>query len=537
MQGAISDKLLINMKKLAFLTTLLFTGLISSNLRAVELENVTLQDLSGTGKSMLLNMGTLDDLEEGTYARFYVQRGPKEFPKIFLVAEGELIKTFPKKSYWYLRRIEMAGEIKRDSKLLMLTMEKVNSGRTLKMKSKTVVHSSEDYSDLQDFLNENKENVPNRLVKEGHNFEASPEISPKQIDSERPEPNVDLLLTKYEVYKTRSGTHYSEEYGDLTKENYFVDNQQVEIGDIKRAEDKKLFDSVNDNYVKKTNNMKYGLKGFYADQEKLKEMPDVDKNGTNASVYAEYKRQAEESDRISAKVPAKFKRDGAMWSADMDDDTLRRYFIQTGLEKEIKRRELSISELDGHELMFHYSNGMSTHGSAEDPNYQGRGYNFGLGYDLHLSRVSANWKKWSVQFILEKEQALYNTGAHNASSKEVAYGAYVNYYFFNNPTTLNSFIYLAGLGFKSASATIASAQLSKEYSYQVLTMPALQLMGKYRFRTGELTSETMNVGVSVNFGINVDIKNLSTNDELSDNINGKISVTDLKYTLGMSLYF
>jgi phage terminase large subunit-like protein len=62
-------------------------------------------------------------------------------------------------------------------------------------------------------------------------------------------------------------------------------------------------------------------------------------------------------------------------------------------------------------------------------------------------------------------------------------------------------------------------------------------MGKYRFRTGDLREDNINVGASFNFGINMDIKNFTTNQELEDEIDGKFSVTDLKYTLGMSVFF
>lgn len=532
-----SDKLLINMKKLAFFLILLFSGIFSAQVWSIDLEPVSLQEISTTGRSLIIDRGSLENFGEGSIARFYVQKGPKEFPKIFLVAEGELIKSFPKKSYWYLKVVTLPDAIKKDSKLLILTMDQINSGRSFKARSKTVVRSTKDYESLEDFLDKNKTNVPDRLVKEGKNYEASPDIYERPLDHTRPAPEVDALLTNYETYKVKLGNNYSEEYGDLTQEKYFVGNQEMSLGDVRKTEDKKLFESVHLGMVEKVNGMKYGLKGFYADQEKLKEMPDVSIQGTNASVYEEYKAQEKVVSRIKPKVAAKMKRDGGLWTADMDDVTLRRYFIESGLEKEIRRRDHALNELDGHEIMVHYSGGLSTHGNADDPNYQGRGVNYGIGYDMHLSKISADLKKWSLQFVLEKEQTQYNTGVYNARSNEFLYGVYGNYYFINNPLTLNSMIYSAGIGIKGGSSKIAAATLSKEYSYQVLALPALQLMGKYRFRTGDLREDNLNIGMSFNFGINFDVKSLTTNESLDDDINGKISVNDLKYTLGMSLYF
>jgi hypothetical protein len=185
----------------------------------------------------------------------------------------------------------------------------------------------------------------------------------------------------------------------------------------------------------------------------------------------------------------------------------------------------------------HFSNQVSSHGNANDPNYQGRGYNLGISYDLHLARTSENLRQWSLQFVFEKGITDYDTKVFNARSEETYYGAYLNYYFVNTPITLNSFIWLAGLGLKNGSASIVSPDLSKEYSYQVLTIPALQLMTKYRFRSGDLNEDNVNIGTSLNFGINMDMKRLSVIDRVEDDINSNISVTDLKYTVGLSVYF
>jgi hypothetical protein len=82
-----------------------------------------------------------------------------------------------------------------------------------------------------------------------------------------------------------------------------------------------------------------------------------------------------------------------------------------------------------------------------------------------------------------------------------------------------------------------ATNLSKKYTYQSLALPALQLLTKYRFRTGDLTEDTVNIGASLNAGVTLDMKRLSAIDSLSDNINGKISINDIKYLVGMSVYF
>ncbi|MBC7714751.1 MAG: hypothetical protein H7177_15500 [Rhizobacter sp.] len=520
------------MKKLAFLMTLLFMR----PLWAIALEEVTLQELSTSGRSLVIDQGTLENFKEGMYAKFYVQKGPKEFPKVFLVGEGELVKSFPKKSYWLIKQVYIPDSMKSNSKVLIMKSTDITSGRPLKITNRHIVIPAKEYNDVDDYLDKNQTNVPQKFVKEGGAFEASADVF-EEDEMKHPTPGTDVTVTTYEKYKKKAGTHFSEEYGDVTADNFFIGNKQVELGDIKRAEDKILFDSVSDGAIAKTNNMKYGVKSFYREQEREKNLPELAKAGTLASTYEEMKYEKKQKNIVSPKAVAKVRRDGDQWSSDMDDAALRKYFISTGIEKENRRRELALNELEGHELMFHYSNALNSHGNATDPNYHNRGYNIGIAYDLHLARTSENLKNWSLQFMLEKGITEYDTGVYNARSEETSYGAYLNYYFVNNPLTLNSFIWLAGLGIKNGSASVFSPDLSKEYSYQVLTIPALQVMTKYRFRSGDLTEDNVNIGASLNFGMNIDMKKLSVIDRLDDNINSNISVTDLKYTVGMSVYF
>lgn len=529
------------MKKLNFLATLL--GLIyfvalgnalgSRNACAAELDEVILADLSTSMKSAVIDRGTLENYGDGIYGKFFIQTGDKDFPTIFLVAEGELIKSFPKKSYWLFNKVHIPNSIKRGNKLLVMTSEQVKSGRPISQKQRHIVLSNDQYDSVDDYLAQNKNNVPDRLLEEIDSYGPSDDLfETKKV------PEADQLVQTYESLRKQGGQHMSDEYGDESEEKFFIGKKEVRLADLKRAEDKKLLDSIAQNYVEKTNAQKFGLThGLYKNQKKSPGFPDINDKITITSVYDEVKEENKKRDFVDPRAVAKIKRDGQAWSEDMDDEALRRYFIRTGLEQEARRRELVLNELDGNEILFHYSSSTSDHTSNTDPNYRNLGYSLGLGYDLHLSRTSKLLKQWSLQFSLEKGISDYDIGGQNARGEEGYYGAYLNYYFLNNPLTLNSFIVLSGLGIKAGSISMSNTNLSKEYTYQVLTLPSVQLMTKYRFRSGDLSEDTVNVGASLNAGVVVDMKRLSVVDNLTDNINGKISLTDIRYLVGMSIYF
>jgi hypothetical protein len=493
---------------------------------------VELKELSSSGKSIVVDQGEMEEFKEGNYARFYVQKGTLNEPVVFLVAEGELIKSTPRKSYWFMRKIHIPEGMKNQNKLLLLTSEAMQSGRPLKLKVRQRVANKDEYQDVDDFLAQNKENVPSRLIRFEKNYDASEEMFDKDEV-----PEADVEITAIDSYRDKSQKYFSEEYGDLTAQRYFIGHREVRLGDIKHIEDKKLFDSMAFGYQEKVASMKYGVKDFYRDTAKEDGMHEFNKALTIKSTYDQAREDKKAQEIISPRAIAKVERDGENWSADMDTTSLRKYFISTGLEREVRRREIALNELDGNEVMFHYSGSIVDQSTETDPNYRGYGYQLGLGYDLHLSRTNPDLKQWSLQFFLERGVVNTDIGGKNGRSEEGFYGAYVNYYFINNPLTLNSFIYLAGVGLKFGSADITSHEMEKAYTYQVLTLPSLQLMGKYRFRTGDLAEDTVNVGASANFGMNLDFKNYSTQDNLEDDINGKFSNTDLKYYLGMSVYF
>ncbi len=501
------------------------------------LNEVKLVEVSSSEKSIVIDVGHLENYEEGLIASFYLQKGPKEMPRVFLVGQGELVKSFPTKSYWHLKKVLIPHSLKKDSKIYIHTIGQVTAGRPLKIKNHHVVASDSEYKDLEEYMEKNSENVPKRFVKEGDKFEATPDLF-EAAELKEVTPESDIVVTTFENFKESSGKEkFSEEYGDYSSEKMFIGNQEVSLGDIKRAEDRLLFESMSEGYVKKVNSMKYGLKTFYREQEKVEGMTELSNKGLIPNLYDEVRQKERNEQEISARAYAKVKRDGDMWSADMNDKDLRRYFVITGIEKEKRRRELVMNELEGHEIILHYSGSVYSHGNQTDPNYQGKGFTLGIGYDLHLSRTSQDLKNWSLQFLFESGTTDYDLGIYNARSREYSYGVYLNYYFYNNPLTLNSFIYLLGVGLKNGSGSITSSDISREYSYQVLTLPAIQLMTKYRFRAGDLREETANVGASLNFALAWDLKNLSVIERLEDDINSKFSVPDLKYTVGMSVYF
>jgi hypothetical protein len=196
-----------------------------------------------------------------------------------------------------------------------------------------------------------------------------------------------------------------------------------------------------------------------------------------------------------------------------------------------------LNEREGHEFMFHYAGTVVDHTNPNDENFRAGGYALGISYDFHLARLSRDLKSWSVQFLYEMGANHYDMGQTNEPATEAMYGAILNYYFINNPLSVNRFIFEIGAGMKLGQATIGDNRLSREYSYQVMTLPTLQLLSKYRFHVGDLTEDKVKAGMAVHAGIVIDQKKLSNIDNTTDAIKGVVRVNDVKFQVGMGIYF
>ena len=519
---------------LKFLLIFGFVTLLSNAWAAMQLDEVHLLDVSTSEKSITINRGEFDNYKFHDYAKFYIQLGDKDHPKIFLVGEGELVKCFPKKSFWYLKIVVMPHLITPQAKLLLLSSRSAMSGRSRVIKRRHVVFSDKEYDDVDQYLSQNQLGVPSRLLVEDEGFANSSELYEQEKNQE-----FDLKLETYERMKTKvEKEDQANNYPDRTEELYFIGNQSVKLVDILNDEDRKVLKSISDQYEDKNYNLKFGLThGLYHHQSPLPDQGSVISKVSVASTYDNEQEERKKREKIDPRFTAKIKRDGINWSDDMDDDKLRKYFISSGIVTEKERRERVLNEREGHEFLLHYAGQLNDHTTSDDPSSRAPGYVFGISYDLHLARASQNLKMWSLQFLFETGANHYDIGGINVQSKERMYGGILNFYFLNNPLSVNRFIGSIGVGVKTGSADLSDDRLSRGYSYTIATLPTVQLLTKYRFHVGDLTEDTVNMGTALHAGLIYEQKKLSIIDNPLDLVNSVISVNEIKLQIGIGFYF
>lgn len=136
-------------------------GVFTGKAFGIGLTEVNLQDISTSGKSLIIDRGNLEEYKEGLLARFYLQKGQKSSRKYSWLLKGNWLKAFhavlldPKKDPY-------SFAIKRDSKVLISTSSELLRERPLKMRNK---HGDFGFSvSGRGWLHRsNQENIPSRL--------------------------------------------------------------------------------------------------------------------------------------------------------------------------------------------------------------------------------------------------------------------------------------------------------------------------------------------------------------------------------------
>lgn len=486
-------------------------------------------------ETLVLNVGSLDGYVEGEMAQVFKEVGRYDFPDSKRLGEIELVKIFPKYSYWQFHKGSVsARDLKKNdgawSEVGLIREDRAINGRSLDVKNKIRLFERETPVDLSA---DGKE-IPRDLRQVKNYAPLKDEVF--EVESLK---RADVEVTNNDYLIKKSGTTHSDEHLEELEELYAPGLKVVKKNVVENAVKKDVTESLAQNYEKNKERTKYGMKDFYREQEKIPELKDVRKKISSMSVYEEEKQREFDESMISKRALKKMDRDKERWSQDMDDKVLRRYFVQNGIEAEYNRRERALNELEGHEVWFKFYGGLNRNTNEVDDNYQRMNYALSLGYNLHFSRISEELKNWSMDFYLENAVNFYAINDEfNAEAKDLFAGATLNYYFLNNPLTLNRFIGHVGVGMKIGQGDAATVDINRTYSYQIVGLPTLSGGLKYRFRAGDLSRDTANVGAAAALGFQYERLSYSAAELLENNeIYPKFSTNSMKYFFGLHFYF
>ncbi len=484
---------------------------------------------------MVINKGDLDGVNLGERAYFLKRSGSLIKPMLEKVAWGEVVKVKSNQSIWMLHLVNNKDFLAtRPNIVLMPTKELVRGRRDFNiLKKRRILKKGMTKESL---AYEKKYGMQKEFVYKDKNY-----IKKDNIDREDSIVNEDVRVTSYDRWAKKKQLEYIDDYMAEVETQFGHPDKTPNLAK-EMAEDAKLdvANSLADNHVKKTNDLKYGLKGLYRDQQRSNGSAELSETITIANVYQTAKEKRLRKKILRPEVYHKLERDGEMWSADFSDEQLRRYLIKTGIAEEEVKQRAALFQKSGNELVFAYSSQLVGTTNSADPNHQSRNYSLMAGYEYHLMRSAPSMLKYSVLMFLEQGIGHYNLGNEiNGRFAEGSFGAIFQWYFFNNPASLNKYAWYLGLGYRRGSATATSSFLSKEYDFQMVGFPSFHLGVKYRFRSGDALDEDIPIGMGMYGRVSSERLTLTSVSSIdpNDSIEGSIGYNDIKFVVGLSVYF
>ncbi len=497
------------------------------------MEGVRIEQASTSRKSVVLDRGSMEGIRVGQVAKLYYQSSrDKNKPQYTYIAEGEAIKVHRNYSFWFLRKIRHYRLIKEGS-LLVILRQMMDARRPyVNRHTQKVLTKNQSKRELR---TQEEKGVPRDLILKEKDY-----LDSSELVSTTPLRHQDMETETLTRWK-RVGTNEFDEKYKAEKPIFFVEPaiKPKTIKSIKVDREKEVWRSTTQSSIDKVNKLPFGLEGYYADSFHNPETG-VKVKADAVSIYDRELEKKSQDNLISPGAIKKIETEGLTFSADMDDEQLRRFFINSGIAEEVERQKRALFEKSGSEINFGYHSALSSHTTNEDKNYQGTDYSLSLGYEYHLGNASALLSRLSLEGSLETGLGFYDLGGINARFAESSFRVYSYFYFLYPPNSLNRLMPYLGLGFRRGKASVYSPNFSKgtkEYTYLLVAFPSYRLGVKYRFQSGDSKNEVVKFGLGLNFQIQYESVSINSKDVLQDNIFGKLDLDQLRLGFGISAYF
>ena len=306
--------------------------------------------------------------------------------------------------------------------------------------------------------------VPDSLIKKGDEYRKS-----EQLVETTPYKKHDVETVNFDTWSEENNHKFdselNKEVGKKVQEN---PSSSVDGERIKKKKMRKIFNSTIDGNIAKVNNAKGGPRGLYSKQRQDEHFMELRRRQFVRNVYDDYlkerKKKKLQIKRAKEQLALDYKRHkkskGELWSAEMDDNQLRRFYLESGVASEHERQKLLATTSISNEFFLRYQRSFLDHTSDLSDFGRGFGAAFEIGHELHLVKTSKKLSPFTLGLSISLGNGYYHLGhGINGKASEKAVGAFFNWYFYNLPYMFRKYIFHLGTGIRIGSADISSLQL------------------------------------------------------------------------------
>ncbi len=531
-------------KRLVFCLVLSIVPVYSA--LAQSFRSAQMTEVSRSGRSFALNLGSFNGLDKGMLAEFLVKTSASPHDGLRPIQQrlgtAELVKIMPERSYWYFRQVRQDVSYQAGDSVEFALVDDISRGiRPYQGQRRLAVLDQGVHPHPYARSQMDSPSIP-----WGPNRESPDYILDDEVFINIPQSDSDFEITTYDNWYVSRNKSYLHEYRQEMLRLHPVSgldhqgkHQREHFKDSYRKAAQHYFDQAYSSIVEAYKFQ--GSREQIAREESLYSLhdraqgPGLLHTMTVDNAFRRYQNQRQADAQVSLHAKQRIQKGGPLWSADMSESELREFFIQSGLAEERRIQERAFSHVYSNELTFEFGTGVNRTYTTNDPDFQGINYSLGLFYEFHLGRSYQALNRWGLFMGLERSVGFFDIGGFNAVYQEGHFSIGLNYYLHNQPSTLRDYIVYAGAGVKRGNGELRSAQLFEDYDTQSLSYP-LHLGVKYRFSSkDELSNQIIGWGVNFRLSYEFGTKNiLGFSDE---EFNQTIEPDSINMVLGLSAYF
>lgn len=492
-------------------------------------------EVSRSKRSFILSLGKLEGLAEGDEALLYsdqlVDKSTNEE-----IGYAEAIKVFPNYSFWFMRESGADEYLQKGKRLSVVIKKDLLKGRLTYRVERKKIYSN----DQKESVAKEQKEIPTEFLVKENLYQKGYSLKTQDGDIWKDPELIELeRLYKQNSIYLQNDESYSGEVVD-----YHLTDKSVVVDMTKHRTKEATQEFLG---IARANMQKNdeGKNNFKSRKRLVTRDPDQNEFPNGSSILSSYNSYQERKQTEQLVLPSAVKRindEPGNWSKDMNDRELREFVVNTGIARETQKQRFALENKVDHEFLVRYGVGTVITTTEEDPYHQHRNNLFEIGYELHLYRISEALESFSAEFFWATAKNHLNSGlGYNMESNESLVGVIGNYYLIGTPSKIASPLIHLGMGLRFGEAELSSmnSSVSRDYLYDVRSMPIMQIGAKYRFRGGDEHTESVRVGIGLNMLVSVESTQYGLKEEplSNDDISAKIIMNDTKFSMGLSIYF
>ena len=472
------------MTRLLFLLILCFTWtfVVSTHAYGIDDFIVTIEQVSSSGKTVVVNSGHVSNLKENEFGILLKKEINADKKTVFKpVARLRAVKVYAAQSVWISYKTFLPKELHKGRGLFLFTENEVLKGRAdISIKRLKLVTGDNTAKELAEFL------VEGDNLRQKSGYKPITTTHEKKLILDKDVELIDIDKWKPTDFggSKKTVSIYRSPYA-----NQFSERKRVET-----------FEKVMVAFLNKYNNPSFDYDEFYKEQKRNR-YSNVFQEKSVAQTYNDlYEKKILDKVAKEEKFQSNIKKKGEAWSDDYSDEELSELLNDINVVSEKQRRRKLVAYKYNSQAYVSAGFNLLNNESKNDSETSGSSRSdFELAWEIFLLKQYNNFKQFTFEISLRQAKDSFDGGTLNVRSTENSMGIHINWYPYNGPEVVERNIVYVGLLTRFGYSRLVNDTTGEEGNYQVSTLPGIRAGLKYNFKNSygvRLTTGLENIKVS-----------------------------------------